>query len=95
MRSILKTLAVITIVLAATPASAGEQTATLKVDKMFCASCPFIVKQTLAGIDGVKNVEVSFRRKLATVVFDDAKSTVAQLASAVTEAGFPATPVKQ
>lgn len=95
MRSILKTLPVIALFLASAPATAGEQTTTLKVDNMYCASCPFIVKQTLAGVDGVKNVKVSFRKKLATVTYDDKQCTVAQLAGAVTKAGFPATPVKR
>ena len=93
MKPFLNILAVTAFSLATTAAVAAEQTVVLKVGNLFCASCPFIVKRTLARIDGVKNVDVLYRTKLATVTYDDQKSSAAALASAVTEAGFPATPL--
>ena len=83
------------VCLTASQALAAEQTTKLKVENMFCASCPFIVKRTLADVDGVKDVDVSFRDKTATVTYDDQKCSLTKLASAVSDAGFPATPIKQ
>jgi mercuric ion binding protein len=71
-------------------ALAGEQTVTLVVENMTCASCPYIVKQSLTAIPGVTNVAVSFEEKSATVSFDDAKTTADALIDATTKAGYPA-----
>lgn len=40
--------------------SAAERTVTLAVDKMTCVTCPYIVKQALTRVAGVKRAEVSF-----------------------------------
>jgi mercuric ion binding protein len=75
--------------LAATSAFAGEQTVTLEVSGMTCASCPYIVKQTLATVDGVTAVDVSFAEKSAVVTYDDGKTEVAALTLATSNMGFP------
>ena len=72
--------------------SAGEQTVTLNVGGMTCVSCSYIVRQTLAQVDGVSDVDVSLQKKVATVTYDDQKSSAAVLAAAVTAMGFPTTP---
>jgi periplasmic mercuric ion binding protein len=68
---------------------ANMRVVTLKVDNMYCASCPYIVKQSLAGVPGVTEVAVSYRDKTAVVTFDTARTSVAMLARATTEAGYP------
>jgi mercuric ion binding protein len=70
-------------------ASAEERTVTLAVENMYCAACPYIVKQSLARVPGVASVEVSFEKKTAIVIYDDRKATVAALTGATTEAGYP------
>ena len=75
--------------LASPAAFAAERTVTLAVDKMTCASCPYIVKQTLTRLPGVTQAEVSFEHKNAVVTFDDATTNVAALTKATSEAGFP------
>lgn len=70
-------------------APATERTVTLAVDNMTCASCPYIVKQTLSGISGVHRVDVSFKTKTAAVVFDDAVASPVVLIDATTKAGYP------
>jgi len=73
-----------------TPATATEQTTvTLAVDNMYCASCPFIVRQALADTPGVIAAEVSFRDKTARVTFDRATVDVVALTEATTRAGYP------
>ncbi len=74
---------------AARQAAASERTVTLTVDNMYCASCPYIVKQSLAAVPGVKDVSVSFRNKTAIVTFDDTQTNVAALTDATFEMGYP------
>lgn len=70
-------------------ASAAERTVTLAVDKMTCVTCPYIVKQALTRVAGVKRAEVSFEDHRALVTFDDTKASVAALMEATADAGFP------
>ena len=70
-------------------ALAAQRSVTLAVDGMTCASCPYIVKQTLAAISGVSTVVVSFREKKATVTFDDGKTNASELTAATANLGFP------
>jgi mercuric ion binding protein len=72
-----------------TSAFAGEQTVTLQVDGMTCAACPYIVKQTLTDVEGVRSVDVSFADKSAVIIYDDSKTEVAALTDATTAMGFP------
>ncbi len=89
MKTTLKAAIVAGGVLAVTPVFAGEQTVTLEVSGMTCASCPYIVKQSLTAVDGVTDVEVSFAEKTAVVSFDDSKTEVAALTVATGDMGFP------
>lgn len=70
-------------------ALAAQKSVILAVDGMTCASCPYIVKQTLASVPGVSDVIVSFRKKMAVVTFDDGKTNVAALTAATSDVGFP------
>ncbi|MCH8237746.1 MAG: mercury resistance system periplasmic binding protein MerP [Proteobacteria bacterium] len=70
-------------------ALAAQRSVTLAVAGMTCVSCPYIVKQTLAGISGVNTVEVSFKEKKATVTYDDGKTSIAALTAATANVGFP------
>ncbi|WP_370978979.1 mercury resistance system periplasmic binding protein MerP [Agaribacterium sp. ZY112] len=70
-------------------AFAVEQQVTLSVPTMNCATCPITVKKALKNIDGVISAEVSYKTKLAIVIFDDEKTGVASLVEATTNAGYP------
>lgn len=91
MKPILAITALAMAVLAAGDALAAERTVTLKIDNLFCASCPYIVKQVLTEVPGVRYVKVSFKNKTALVTFDDGKASVAALTAATTNVGFPST----
>jgi len=78
--------------LASGAVQAGQQTVTLAVENMTCASCPYIVKKSLAAVPGVSGAEVSFETSSATVTFDDQKTNVAALMEATTKAGYPSRP---
>jgi mercuric ion binding protein len=89
MNRIARITAVYATLLASSAALAGERTVTLVVDKMTCASCPYIVKQALTRVSGVKHANVSFEDKSATVTFDDAATSIAGLTKATAGVGFP------
>lgn len=74
------------------PALSAERSVTLNV-KMWCASCPYIVKRTLQSVDGVLDVTVSYEDQIAVVRFDDEKTSVATLTQATADVGFPSEPV--
>ena len=71
------------------PAFAGERTVTLAVENMTCATCPYIVKQSLAAVPGVITVDVSFEDGTAAVTFDDAQTNVLALMAATVGNGYP------
>jgi periplasmic mercuric ion binding protein len=89
MRISTSAFAALAAILSVCPAFAGEKTVTLNVDNMYCASCGPVVKKSLARIEGVTTVEVSRETNTATVTFDDAKTSVAALIEATTDAGYP------
>ena len=76
----------------AVAAFAGEQTVTLSVD-MWCASCPYIIKQALARVPGVLDVNVSYDDQVAIVRYDDDETDVTALSQATADVGFPSQPV--
>jgi periplasmic mercuric ion binding protein len=72
---------------AATPA-----TAVLEVENMTCAACGLTIKTALQREPGVTSTEVDGDAGTVTVAFDAERITVDQVATAITEAGFPAKP---
>ncbi len=93
MRRLVAIVALVLGVLASGSAFADEQRVTLLVENMFCASCPYIVKQTLARVPGVSHVEISYEEEtavaVAVVVYEDGETDAAALTSATTDVGFP------
>ncbi len=74
------------------PAHSAERTVTLSVD-MWCPSCPYIIKRTLARVPGVLDVNVSFDDQVAVVRFDDGRTSVTALTQATADVGFPSEPL--
>ncbi|WP_274709378.1 heavy-metal-associated domain-containing protein [Nitratireductor luteus] len=68
----------------------AEMTQTFAIDNMTCASCPITVRLAMEGVAGVKSVKVDFEAKSATVLYDPSATTVAAIAAASTNAGYPA-----
>lgn len=90
MKRIFAAAILLTGLLGATTVLAAERTVTLAVENMTCASCPYIVKKSLAALPGVAGVAVSFEEESATVTFDDARTNADALIEATTKAGYPA-----
>jgi len=89
MKSVLAVAAA--LLLLASPVWAAPKTVTLAVPGMTCSACPITVKKALTKIAGVSKVDVDLDKLQAVVTFDDAKTTVAALTKATTNAGYPST----
>ena len=90
---ILKVIAVLPVLLGGSlPALSAEQTVTLSVD-LWCPSCSYIVKRTLAEVPGVLDVNVLYGDQVAVVRFDDDKTDVTALTQATADVGFPSEPL--
>ena len=66
------------------------QTASFAVENMTCATCPITVRRAMEGVAGVHDVTIDYEAKTATAHFDPAKTTMRDIATASTEAGYPA-----
>ena len=75
---------------AAPLASAKQQTVALNVPTMDCATCPITIKTALSKVPGVAKVKVSYEKREAVIVYDDAQATVADLKKATEDVGYPA-----
>ncbi len=95
MKNILLATVSILYLAAAGASFAAEQTVTMDIEKMTCALCPLTVRKAMERVDGVKEVDVDFDSKEATVTFDDSKTTAEEVAQTSTDVGYPATPVQK
>lgn len=73
-------------------ALARDVTTEIKVKGMTCGSCAVSVKQALTKTKGVKRADVNLDKNLATVVYDEAQVTEAQIREAIDKTGFKAEP---
>jgi len=78
------------LLLAGSVIAAEPRTVTLAVEHMTCAACPITVHKALLHVAGVAQATVDMNTHTATVTFDPAKTTADALATAVTNAGYPA-----
>jgi mercuric ion binding protein len=85
-----RTLAMLACMAAAPLASAKQQTVQLTVPTMDCATCPITIKAALSKVPGVARVKVSYEKREAVIVYDDAQATVADLKKATEDVGYPA-----
>jgi mercuric ion binding protein len=67
------------------------KTVTLDVPGMTCSLCPITVKKALEKVHGTSKVEVSYEKKEAVVIFDDARTGPDALMQATRNAGYPST----
>lgn len=80
----------LTALLVASPfALAKQQTVKLNVPTMDCATCPITIKASLVKVPGVSKVQVSYEKREAVIVYDDAQASVADLKKATEDVGYP------
>ena len=87
----LKKLSISLMLAAAVPALAATKTVTLAIPSMTCPVCPITVKKALSSVPGVSKTDVVFAKREAIVTYDDARTNVAALTKATTDAGYPST----
>jgi mercuric ion binding protein len=78
------------LLLSASALAAEPHTVTLGVEHMTCAACPITVRTALSHVAGVSASTVDMKTHTATVTFDPARTNPEALATAVSDAGFPA-----
>jgi mercuric ion binding protein len=95
MRQVIVAAALAVTIFSPGTALAAEQEVTLRVENMYCASCPFMVKQALASVPGVSRIEMSYEAAtalaMAVVVYEDSETDVDTLTAATSDIGFPST----
>ena len=78
------------LVLSGSAVAAEPRTVTIGVEHMTCAACPITVRKALSHVAGVSASTVDMKAHTATVTYDPARTTREALATAVSNAGFPA-----
>lgn len=69
----------------------SEVRAELHIEGMHCDSCAVDIKETLEGTAGVREADVTFKRKTAIVEFDDAVVQEKTLLKKIQDLGYTAT----
>jgi periplasmic mercuric ion binding protein len=85
----LNALSLVVLLGAAPFALARQQTVKLNVPTMDCATCPITIKAALVKVPGVTKVQVSYAKREAVIVYDDARASVADLKKATEDVGYP------
>jgi mercuric ion binding protein len=85
----LNLLSLVALLGAAPLALATQQTVKLNVPTMDCATCPITIKASLSKVPGVSKVQVSYAKREAVIVYDDAQASVADLKKATEDVGYP------
>ncbi len=71
-------------------ASGDVQKVTFNIENMTCATCPITVRIAMQRVDGVREVSVDLESNTATVIYDATETTAAEIGTASTDVGFPA-----
>ena len=77
---------------ASSMATAAEQTIKLSVPDM---TCPYMVKQAISAVDGIKAVEATMEDRSATVTFEDTLTSIEAIQQATADIGYRSTPVEE
>ncbi len=72
------------------PGQPGEQSATLSIGGMHCASCAGIIERSLKKLEAVKTANVNFAAQKARVVYEGSRVSVADLIQNIKKAGYSA-----
>jgi mercuric transport protein len=73
------------LALAATP-----QTVVLQVKNMTCPACSITIEKALEKVPGVSRQRIDTAAGTVAVTFDAERTSVPEVANAITNAGFPA-----
>ncbi|WP_373088371.1 mercury resistance system periplasmic binding protein MerP [Sneathiella sp.] len=89
MKRLIPSLVFAMLASASSMAVAAEQTIKLSVPGMTCVSCPYMVKQAISAVDGIKAVEATMEDRSATVIFEDTVTSIEAIQQATANIGYP------
>jgi Cu+-exporting ATPase len=69
---------------------AQDRLVLIRIDGMHCHNCEQTVGEAISAKPGVREVEVDFNTRQASVLFDPAAVKIAELMAAVDDAGYKA-----
>lgn len=69
------------------------QTKIFHAPDISCGHCEKVIRKSLEGLPGVKQVTVDIPSQNVEVEFDEGKLFASTIESSLTEAGYPATPL--
>ena len=95
MKNLITALCIAAPLLASPLALAAEKTIKLSVPGMTCASCPYIVKESISMVDGIKTVEATMDDRSATVTYDDTITSIAEITEATANVGYPSSLIEK
>jgi copper chaperone CopZ len=73
------------------PVFSDNHKAVLSVEGMTCSGCIYTIKNSLAGLEGIDDVQVDVTAGTAVIVYDRAQQPEAdKMAAAITASGYPA-----
>jgi len=87
-------MALITMVISSVGLAATNKVV-LRIEGMTWATCPFIIKKALEGLEGVEKAEISFSKKRGDILFDADKVSEAVIVNKVNEIGFNAKVIEE
>lgn len=64
------------------------KTVHILVEDMVCTSCENIILNSIKKLDGIINVEVSYKTSLVKVIFDPRKSSYSKICSSIEDKGY-------
>jgi mercuric ion transport protein len=70
------------------PISKTNQTAFIKIKGMTCEGCEHHVKQQVSKLEGIQQVQVSYKNSNATIKYDSKKTSLAEIKKAVDATGY-------
>lgn len=73
-------------------ANQGNERARFSVEGMGCGGCAAGIATILRGTPGVREAEVDFETRLATISYDPAQTTANKLAGVIADEGYTVTP---
>ncbi|MGV3721001.1 MAG: heavy-metal-associated domain-containing protein [Actinomycetota bacterium] len=74
-------------------ANQGNDTVSFTVDGMGCGGCAAGIATTLRGAPGVREAEVTFETRRASISYDPARTSPDALAEVIREEGYTVTPL--
>ena len=73
-------------------AAPDEKEAALLLEGIVCAACVWLIEQRLAALDGVRGVEINYATRRARVRWDQRRTRLSAVLSAVADLGYGAQP---